>query len=141
MKAAISLLTGFIFAIGLGISGMTQPHIVKGFLDIFGQWDPRLMGVMIGAILVHGIAYRIILKRKSPVLDTRFHIPVESSIDKRLIFGAVIFGLGWGWAGICPGPGIVAMTSGRPEFLYFILSMLVGMKVFQLLEARIFKPS
>ena len=136
MKGFVSLVSGFLFAIGLGLSGMTQPHIVRGFLDVFGSWDWRLIGVMGGAIGVHAIAYRLILSRHSPILDSKFQIPTKKDIDKRLIFGAILFGLGWGWAGICPGPGLVSMVSGNVAFLYFIGSMLLGMKVFQLVETK-----
>lgn len=136
MKNFIALFSGFIFSLGLGLSGMTQPHIVKGFLDVFGNWDWRLMGVMVGAILVHGVAYRLIQRRSSPILETSFHLPSKTNLDMRLISGAVVFGLGWGWAGICPGPGIVSLMSGNFAFFYFIAAMLVGMKVFQIVEKR-----
>ena len=136
MKGLVALVSGFLFAMGLGISGMTQPHIVRGFLDVFGAWDWRLIGVMGGAIAVHSITYRFILKRPSPILDAKFQLPTKKDIDTRLILGAIIFGLGWGWAGICPGPGIVAMASGDIAFLYFVGSMLIGMKVFQLLDTK-----
>lgn len=136
MIGFVALISGFIFAIGLGLSGMTQPHIVRGFLDVFGSWDWRLLGVMGGAIGIHAITYRLILKRSSPILDSKFQIPAKKSVDKRLILGATIFGLGWGWAGICPGPGLVALVSGNLAFLYFIGSMLLGMKAFQLIETK-----
>lgn len=136
MKGIIALISGFIFALGLGLSGMTQPHIVRGFLDVFGNWDWRLIGVMGGAILVHGVSYRLIMKRSSPILDTKFQLPTKKDIDKRLIWGAILFGLGWGWAGICPGPGLVSTVSGNGEFFYFVGSMLVGMKVFQIFEKK-----
>ena len=139
MKGLIALLSGLIFSIGLGFSGMTQPHIVRGFLDVTGSWDWRLMGVMIGAIGVHVITFRLILKRNSPVLAEKFLIPSRKDIDKRLILGAIIFGLGWGWAGICPGPGIVGLASLRSEFVVFILFMLLGMKMFQFSENKMFK--
>lgn len=136
MKGVIALLSGFIFALGLGLSGMTQPHIVRGFLDVFGNWDWSLVGVMGGAIFVHAITYRLIMKRPSPILDTKFQLPTKKDIDKRLIFGAILFGLGWGWAGICPGPGLVSTVSGNGEFFYFVGSMLIGMKVFQIFERK-----
>lgn len=136
MKNFISFLSGLIFSIGLGLSGMTQPHIVKGFLDIFGNWDPRLMGVMIGAIGVHAIAYRITMKRASPLLDTSFQLPTKFKVDKRLTIGAIIFGLGWGWTGICPGPGIVALVSGDIRFVLFIGALLLGMFLFQFVDRK-----
>lgn len=136
MKALITFLSGLLFSFGLGISGMTQPHIVRGFLDVFGEWDPRLVGVMIGAIAVHAIAYRLIIKRNSPVLESKFQIPTKKDIDRRLILGAIIFGLGWGWAGICPGPGLVALLSGDVRFILFIGSLLIGMLTFQFVDKR-----
>lgn len=136
MKGLIALVSGFLFALGLGLSGMTQPHIVRGFLDVFGNWDWRLIGVMAGAISIHAVTYRLILKRPSPILDSKFQLPTKKDIDKRLIFGAILFGLGWGWTGICPGPGLVATVSGNGEFLYFVGSMLLGMKVFQVVERK-----
>lgn len=136
MKLLITFLSGLIFALGLGISGMTQPHIVRGFLDLFGNWDPRLIGVMAGAIAVHALAYRIIKRRNTPVLETAFQLPTRKDIDGRLILGAAIFGLGWGWAGICPGPGLVGLLSGDVRFMLFIGALLAGMVVFQLFERK-----
>lgn len=136
MMNVVSLLSGVLFAVGLGLSGMTQPHVVRGFLDVFGDWDWRLMGVMIGAISVHAVAYRFIQKRSSPVLAPVFYLPTRKDIDSRLILGSIIFGLGWGWAGICPGPGLVSLVSGKAEFFYFIGSMLFGMIFFQLINNR-----
>ena len=115
---------------------MTQPHIVRGFLDVFGSWDWRLIGVMAGAIAVHAITYRLILKRPSPILVSKFQVPTRKDIDMRLIMGAILFGLGWGWAGICPGPGLVSVFSGNMAFIYFIGAMLVGMKLFQVFEQK-----
>lgn len=137
MKIFIAFIVGLIFAIGLGISGMTQTQVVRGFLDVFGDWNLSLIGVMAGAIFVHSILFYIIKKKSSPLLDTKFHLPTRKDIDLRLIAGAAIFGLGWGWAGICPGPGIVAMTSGNINILTFIAFMLVGMGIFKLIENKI----
>lgn len=136
MKGLISFLVGILFALGLGISGMTRPDIVRGFLDIFGEWDWRLMGVMIGAIGVHAVAYQFIKKRHAPICDSKFQIPSNKQIDSKLLLGAMIFGLGWGWAGICPGPGIVSLASGKTQFLVFVFSMLIGMKFYQLLDSK-----
>lgn len=136
MNGLVALISGFIFALGLGISGMTQPHIVRGFLDVFGSWDWRLIGVMAGAIAVHAITYRLILKRPSPILVSKFQVPTRKDIDMRLIMGAILFGLGWGWAGICTGPGLVSVFSGNMAFIYFIGAMLVGMKLFQVFEQK-----
>lgn len=136
MKLLITFISGVIFSLGLGVSGMTQPHIVRGFLDVFGSWDPRLMGVMIGAISIHALAFHLTMKRNSPVLETSFQLPTRKDIDKRLTLGATIFGLGWGWAGICPGPGLVALLSGDMRFILFVGSLLVGMVTFQLVDRK-----
>jgi uncharacterized membrane protein YedE/YeeE len=137
MKIVISFIVGLLFALGLGISGMTDTTVVKGFLDLFGTWNLNLMGVMIGAILVHTIVYHLIKNKPSPLLDTKFHLPTNKMVDKKLILGALIFGLGWGWAGICPGPGIVSLASGKTEVLIFIGSMVAGMYLFKFVEKKI----
>ncbi len=137
MRVFISFLTGLIFSLGLGISGMTQTHIVRGFLDITGEWDYSLIGVMAGAILVHGTLFYFIKKRSSPLLDTKFHVPNRKDIDVRLVSGAALFGLGWGWTGICPGPGIVSLVSGNQNIILFIVFMLLGMGFFKFIENKI----
>lgn len=137
MKNIISFASGLIFALGLGISGMTQTHVVRGFLDVAGEWNYSLVGVMAGAILVHSVLFYFIKKRTSPLLDSEFHLPMRKDLDGRLLTGAALFGLGWGWAGICPGPGIVAMTSGNINIVLFVGSMLVGMGIFKAAESRI----
>ena len=137
MKNIISFIVGLLFALGLGISGMTNVRVVRGFLDVFGEWDPALVGVMVGAIFIHSfLFYFIIKKRKSPLLDSKFHIPTRKDLDVRLIAGSAIFGLGWGWAGICPGPGMVAMTSGNFNIIIFVVSMIAGMIVFKTIEGK-----
>jgi len=137
MKSLISFSVGLIFAIGLGLSGMTQVQTVKGFLDIFGNWNPALLGVMLGAIGIHSIFYHLMRKRSSPLLETKFHIPNRKDIDKKLLLGAALFGIGWGWGGICPGPGIVAALSGNFYVLTFIVSMISGMIFFKLIEKKL----
>jgi uncharacterized membrane protein YedE/YeeE len=137
MKNFIAFIVGLIFALGLGISGMTQTQVVRGFLDVTGEWNYSLIGVMAGAIFVHSILFYFIKKKNSPLLDSKFHFPTRKDLDWRLIIGAAIFGLGWGWTGICPGPGIVAMTSGNINIITFIIFMLVGMGIFKLIEDKI----
>ncbi|WPU66787.1 DUF6691 family protein [Peredibacter starrii] len=137
MKNVVALLSGLIFAMGLGLSGMTRPDVVKGFLDITGEWNWSLMGVMFGAILVHSIAYQLIMKRKSPILEKEFYLPTKTSVDSRLIIGSIIFGIGWGWGGICPGPAIVNLASGSARAVIFVLFMLLGMKVFQWFDNKV----
>ena len=118
---------GVIFATGLALSGMTQPSKVIGFLDIFGDWDPSLAFVMGGAVLVHALTRPLIMKRSAPVLGANFDTPAQSTIDARLLFGAALFGLGWGLVGICPGPALVGIGSGQEMFLLFVGAMIVGM--------------
>lgn len=137
MKNFISLLVGFIFAIGLGLSGMTQVHVVRGFLDLTGDWNMNLLGVMVGAIFIHSLLFFIIKKRSSPILDSKFHLPTAKDLDFRLIAGSAIFGIGWGWTGICPGPGLVASVSGNLNIILFVVSMFGGMALFKIFEPRI----
>lgn len=137
MRVVISFVVGLLFALGLGISGMTQTQAVKGFLDITGQWDYSLMGVMGGAILIHSVLFIFIKKRSSPIFDSKFHLPTRKDLDLRLLSGAAIFGLGWGWSGICPGPGLVGLVSGNFHFMIFVASMLVGMAIFKMVESKI----
>ena len=134
MKNLIALITGILFALGLGISGMTQTHVVKGFLDLFGSWNPSLVGVMVGAIAINAIVYQLIKNKSRPLLGDKFYLPTSKHLDKNLIIGAAIFGLGWGWAGICPGPGIVSLASGKMEFMVFVGSMIAGMYLFRLIK-------
>jgi uncharacterized protein len=137
MRNLISRAVGLIFAIGLGISGMTQVHVVRGFLDVTGDWNINLIGVMAGAIGVHSLLFLIIKRRTSPLLDSKFHLPSKKDIDGKLLAGAALFGIGWGWAGICPGPGIVATVSGNTNILIFIAFMLIGMILFKAVEPKV----
>lgn len=136
MKGLIAFSVGLLFALGLGISGMTQTHIVKGFLDITGNWNMNLIGVMIGAIAIHSVVYHLVKRKKSPLLDSQFHLPTRTDIDKKLISGAVIFGLGWGWAGICPGPAIVSLASGNMNMVVFVIFMIIGMYTFSFFNKK-----
>jgi hypothetical protein len=132
-----SLFVGFLFALGLGLSGMTQPQKVVGFLDVFGNWDPSLMFVMIGAISVHFILYKVIRRRKSPLFSMDWQVPSKKEITPALVLGAFIFGIGWGLGGYCPGPAITSLASfeGRP--LIFVISMLIGMLLFNLMDKKL----
>ena len=123
--------SALLFGLGLGISGMTLPSKVIGFLDVTGPWDPTLAFVMMGAIFVDGISFRLITKRTSPFLTTSFRLPTRNDIDSRLIIGALVFGLGWGLAGFCPGPAIVGLVSGIPAVFVFVASMLVGIYAYR----------
>lgn len=132
-----ALLVGFIFSLGLGISGMTQPQKVVGFLDLFGNWDPSLMFVMVGAIGVHLVSYRLIRRRNSPLLSMTFHVPEKKEITPALVLGAVIFGIGWGLAGFCPGPAVTALASLSVKPLVFVVSMLGGMLIFRAVDRKL----
>ena len=121
------LLGGMLFSIGLGVSGMTEASNIIGFLDITGKWNPALIFVMCGALVVNIVLYRLIIKRKKPLMEKSFFVPTNSMIDRRLIVGAVLFGLGWGLTGLCPGPGIVSLVSGTSYGFSFFTSMIVGM--------------
>ena len=133
----VAFLAGVIFALGLGISGMTDTTKVIGFWALNENWNPVLMLVMGGAIVVHAVLYRFITKRSQPLFDTSFHIPSVTGIDKRLIIGSVLFGIGWGLGGICPGPGLVSIVSGSLDIAIFVSTMLLGMFFWQLVQRRI----
>lgn len=136
-NAIVAFFVGFVFAIGLGISGMTQPQKVVGFLDVFGDWDPSLIFVMGGAVGVHILTYRLIMKRKTPLLATKWSVPTKTEITPALIAGSVIFGVGWGLAGYCPGPVVTSLASFEPKPFVFVVAMLVGMMLFKQLDKRV----
>ena len=127
MKTALtSFISGIVFALGLGISGMTRPIKVIGFLDFFGNWDASLAFVMIGAIGVYLVAYRLSRNMAAPLLGPAFSIPKRTDLDARLIAGAALFGAGWGLGGFCPGPAITALASGAAPVAVFVASMAAG---------------
>jgi uncharacterized membrane protein YedE/YeeE len=118
---------GFLFGLGLAISGMMDPAKVIGFLDVSGNWDPTLAFVMGGALLVAAPAYRLILGRGRPVLDSGFSLQTRKGLDTPLILGSAVFGAGWGLVGFCPGPAVAAVVTGLPAVLGFVAAMLAGM--------------
>lgn len=128
--------TGLLFALGLGVSGMTRPSKVLGFLDLAGSWDPSLLFVMVGGIAVFTLAYRFVLRRGRPILAEMLQIPTRSEIDRRLVVGAVIFGVGWGLAGFCPGPGVVSLGGGVPQAASFVVAMIAGQLAFVIFDRR-----
>lgn len=139
-----ALVVGFIFALGLGISGMTQPQKVVGFLDLFGNWDPSLIFVMVGAIAVHIISYRLIRRRPTPFFDGQWHVPTRKDITLPLVLGSFIFGVGWALGGFCPGPAVTSLASFEIKPLVFVVSMVAGMILFRLgvfVLDKISKPS
>ena len=127
MNALASFVAGLVFGVGLIVSGMTDPGKVIGFLDIAGNWDPSLAFVMAGAILVGFFAFMIAQRRTRNVLGGAMHLPQRRDIDARLIAGSVVFGVGWGLAGFCPGPALVSFGSGQDKAAVFVVAMLLAM--------------
>jgi uncharacterized membrane protein YedE/YeeE len=123
----LAFVAGILFGLGLTISRMIDPAKVLGFLDVTGNWDPSLALVMAGALAVMAIAYRIAGSRDRPLLAGAFRIPTRGDIDTRLVSGALIFGVGWGLVGFCPGPAISGLALGRYEVYLFVVAMLAGM--------------
>ncbi|MBI3230399.1 MAG: YeeE/YedE family protein [Burkholderiales bacterium] len=132
MSLCTSFAIGLIFGLGLLISGMSNPAKVLTFLDIAGRWEPTLMIVMIGAISIASIGFALAKKRSHSLLKLPIYLPQQSAVDKRLIGGSVIFGIGWGIAGICPGPAIVLLGASAPQALWFVAAMALGMLIFEL---------
>ncbi len=136
MTLFASLLAGLVFGLGLIVSGMADPAKVLGFLDLRGAWDPSLALVMAGAIAVGAVAFAVAKKRTVSFLGAAMQLPTSRDIDRRLVLGSLVFGIGWGVAGFCPGPGLVALGMGEVKALVFVVAMLAGMGVFELLEHR-----
>jgi uncharacterized protein len=136
MNALAAFAAGLVFGVGLILSGMTDPAKVIGFLDIAGNWDPSLAFVMAGAIAVGVFAFAFARKRSASFLGNAIHLPTRRDVDLRLLLGSVVFGLGWGLAGFCPGPALVASAAGETKAALFVLAMLVGMAIFTAAERR-----
>jgi uncharacterized membrane protein YedE/YeeE len=136
MNRVSEFLVGLLFGLGLLLSGMTDPGKVLGFLDLFGAWDPSLAFVMGGAIAVGLFAFALARKRSTAFLGGAMHLPTSKDIDRRLVLGGVTFGVGWGLAGFCPGPGLVSLASGQPKAAVFIAAMVAGMLVFEFVERQ-----
>jgi uncharacterized membrane protein YedE/YeeE len=132
-KILAALASGALFGAGLALSGMTDPGRVIGFLDVAGEWDPTLALVMASALAVATPAFRLILGRERPLLDERFRLPVRVAIDRPLLAGAAVFGVGWGLAGLCPGPALAGLVTGSPLVALFVVAMVAG----QWLAARV----
>lgn len=131
-----ALFSGLIFGIGLILSGMTDPAKVLAFLDVAGLWDPSLAFVMLGAIGVALFAFQLAKQRGHTLLSVPIQLPETRVIDRRLVLGSLLFGAGWGLAGICPGPGLVLAASGYSGAIVFVIAMLLGMSLFHWLEKR-----
>jgi uncharacterized membrane protein YedE/YeeE len=134
MLVLASLLAGLVFGLGLIVSGMANPAKVLGFLDLSGAWDPSLAFVMAGAIAVGMVAFMLARRRTVSILGAEMRLPSARHIDRRLIAGSLLFGIGWGIAGFCPGPGLVALGMGEVKGLVFVAAMLAGMGIFELFE-------
>lgn len=136
MATFFALLAGLVFGFGLIVSGMANPAKVLGFLDLAGNWDPSLAFVMAGAIAVGAIAFTFARKRTESLLGLEMKMPTATDLDRRLVGGSLMFGIGWGIAGFCPGPALVALGAGETKAVVFVVAMLVGMGVFEFLERR-----
>ena len=136
MTVLASLLAGLVFGLGLVVSGMANPAKVLGFLDLGGAWDPSLAFVMAGAIAVGALAFAVARERTVSFLGHAMKVRTSRDIDSRLVIGSIVFGIGWGIAGFCPGPGLVALGMGEIKALVFVAAMLVGMGAFEVIERR-----
>ena len=131
-----ALLAGLLFGIGLILSGMANPAKVLGFLDLAGRWDPSLALVMLGAIAVGLIGFGRAKRRQISLLGAPMQLPASNIIDRRLIVGSLLFGVGWGLAGFCPGPALVSLGSGQIKGLIFVAAMVAGMGIYELLNRK-----
>ena len=138
MSAVSAFAVGLLFGVGLIISGMTDPSKIIGFLDVAGAWDPSLAFVMGGAVLVGFIAFRFARKRTQSFLGGAMHLPTARQIDRPLILGSLAFGVGWGLAGYCPGPAVVAFGAGQDKAVVFLVAMIAGMALYEAFDRRFY---
>ena len=131
MKNIFAFIFGAIFSVGLMLSGMSNPEKVLSFLDLFGNWDASLAFVMMGAIAVAFIPFQKAIRKPVTVFNEKIDLPVSTQIDRRLLSGAFIFGIGWGIAGICPAPAFTLIGLGHYEGLYFLIAMFIGMLIYR----------
>lgn len=136
MQILAAFAAGLIFGLGLIISQMINPAKVLAFLDVIGRWDPSLAFVMAGAIAISGLGYLVARQCGAPILAAELQVPKRHALDARLVTGASIFGVGWGLAGLCPGPAVLALTLGGSKAFVFFAAMLVGMAAFALLPSE-----
>lgn len=137
----IAVFAGALFGAGLAVSGMVDPQRVRGFLDLFGAWDPTLAFVMGGALIPMAFAWRLHNRMTTPLIAPRFELPTNRDLDPRLIGGAALFGIGWGVAGLCPGPAIADLAIAPIPATIFVVAMLAGMIVHRLLSRLPLKPN
>ena len=134
MKVVSALLFGLLFGLGLIVSGMSDPSKVLGFLDLAGKWDPSLAFVMGGAVAVGALVFPLAAKRQNSILGNTMSLPTATAVDRRLVVGALTFGVGWGLAGYCPGPVLASLAQGGGKPWVFFIAMLGGMALFEVLE-------
>ena len=137
LKNMIGLVAGLLFGFGLLISGMTEPVKVQGFLDVFGAWDISLALVMGGGLIVAIVGVQLAKRQQTSWIGSLIELPSNTVINKKLLIGAMLFGIGWGLVGICPGPGIVLLGTGQWQAYVFIPAMIVGMLIYQWLEPKL----
>lgn len=141
LKSLVGLLSGLLFGFGLALSGMSQPEKVLNFLDVAGTWDPTLLFVLGGAVGVTSVAFYFILRRKEPLLDTRYYFSDNTQLDRALIVGSALFGVGWGIGGYCPGPAVTLIAAPNWELWVFFPAMLLGIGLQKIWQARREKKS
>jgi uncharacterized membrane protein YedE/YeeE len=134
MATVFAFVAGLVFGLGLIVAGMVNPAKIIGFLDIAGTWDPSLALVMVGAIAVGLVAFALARRRTMSALGLPMQLPSQRTVDARLVGGSLVFGIGWGLAGFCPGPAIVALGAGYAKAAVFVVAMLLGMGAFELIE-------
>ncbi|WP_417838897.1 DUF6691 family protein [Tritonibacter scottomollicae] len=134
MKVIFAGLTGLVFGIGIAVSGMMNPAKVLNFFDVAGQWDASLAFVMGGALIVTALGYRLVWLRSKPVFEDQFQIPGSTRIDRKLLGGSALFGIGWGIAGFCPGAALPALGTGRWEVVLFVVAVIVGLVLRRVLD-------
>ncbi len=135
-RVAGGFVAGLLFGVGLAVSRMTDPNKVLNFLDLAGHWDPSLALVLGAAVTVTLVGFRLVLKRPAPLFDSRFFLPERKEIDRPLLAGALLFGIGWGLAGYCPGPALASLTTLRADALAFVAAMVAGALLFRLVSRR-----
>ncbi|WOI32246.1 DUF6691 family protein [Tritonibacter scottomollicae] len=134
MKVIFAGLTGLVFGIGIAVSGMMNPAKVLNFFDVAGRWDASLAFVMGGALIVTALGYRLVWRRSKPVFDDQFQVPGSTRIDRKLLGGSALFGIGWGIAGFCPGAALPALGTGRWEVVLFVVAVIVGLVLRRVLD-------
>jgi uncharacterized protein len=136
-----SLASGSFFGLGLALSGMLDPSRVRGFLDVFGAWDPTLAFVLAGAVIVATIGFRLVGRRATPLLAPRFDLPAARQVDAPLVGGAAFFGIGWALSGYCPGPAVASLTFAGAPAIVVVAAMLIGMLAFEAWRRRPAEPA